>query len=176
MNYGTFSTTLEQGKKWERPTADLAAPALFGAGAVAVQNADRATLDFTVVKNGRVVGFVEVKKRSITSTQYDTLPVHKDKRSAGEFSGRFFRVPAYVVMVYEDTVLALDLRLRPDEVRFLGTDARDGAGADHCYYAISRCRAFPELLEGIVAAVEQEEQNAHTGEPTEAPGNSGTEG
>ncbi len=75
--------------------------------------------DFTVTtidKYGQeeLVGFLEVKRRNIRSTQYVDVMVGKPKYDYLKNLGQKYKVPVYFVFVYDDRNLFFDLAAAPN--------------------------------------------------------------
>lgn len=129
-----------------------------------VDNAKYSSLDYAVVEDcpdghTRMVAYIEVKARRTRHDAYPTTIVSLDKHEAGCLVKRFFRIPSYGLVVFTNSAGYFSLSEPPDRVEYIARMDRDGKGADHGHYSMSRVTlldGFREELDALLERIEAE--------------------
>jgi len=78
------------------------------------------SLDYALTRDGRVVAFVEIKCRTVSSEQYETYMISLAKVLKAKSLGNAVAVPAYLLVRWNDGVGYIDLRTVDLDVRVGG--------------------------------------------------------
>lgn len=146
---------LEFGKLWERSAAQAFINRRWP-GATLAGCPTFSHIDFSVVQDGRMIAFIEVKRRKMESGRYPSTIVSWEKHDAGRFTKKYFKVPVFCLIVFDDKVGYFDLATNPDGKQFVGRADRGGAGGDHAVYNNEHFIWIDGLLEEIEALIRTE--------------------
>lgn len=135
---------LSLGEQYEMRAAQALATRLWP-GSVAVKRDQYAAIDCDIMLDGACVAFVEVKKRRVASTEYEDTAVYYKKVVAARNLARFYGLPVFCLVVFEDRAGSFDLTAEPDRCENLMRADRPG-GYKHAFYKIERLRWHENLL------------------------------
>jgi hypothetical protein len=72
-----------------------------------------ADVDFVVIQNNTLVGFIEVKARRFPHNRHPTTAVHTNKHKAGRNLRAALKVPSICAVLWTDTLGYFDLSTAP---------------------------------------------------------------
>jgi hypothetical protein len=148
-NVAIQSEELAWGELRELPVASTFASFMWPNSTV-FRMKPKASIDFVVVANNCVEGFIEVKVRRNTSVAFDTTVMHRDKHTAGRFNLKLHGVPTYAAILFADTFGWVNLALAPDGELEL---ARYGQPVPHIEYKKERLEYSHLLFEEMQAKI-----------------------
>ena len=108
---------------------------------------EMSALDWVVIdnKNGKVLTFLEIKARRISSSQYDSVLVPMTKIEAAKAIRETLLVPSFIVVKYTDTLLAINLAQQYDHVRYIERrDRPDKKPILHVEFMMYKAKAYNE--------------------------------
>lgn len=132
------------GESFEKPIGQAFID-IFYPGAALHKNAKNADLDFRIVDNGKTIAYLEIKKRRIASTDYDSTIVAERKHIRAKKLKTERNISTYVVIAYTDIMLYFDLATEPNKVANVYRKDR-GQNMSHAYY----CHAIMQELKGTI--------------------------
>jgi hypothetical protein len=109
--------------KW--PGATLAGAATFS------------HIDFVVIREEKIIAFLEVKARRCPSTAFVTTAVAFTKHEAAQALQKFMSAPTFCLVVFTDQMGSFLLTRRPAGKEFIGRVDRGGVGTEHALYPVA---------------------------------------
>lgn len=144
----SFKSELAYGKQYERKIAELWLGKVMP-GAQLVEIVGRSQLDFMVIRDDEAVCLLEIKKRRIASTDFETIIFDYEKHNAARFAITSLKMPTYAIVAYNDTVAEWRLDEAPDGTEVIKRWDRYGSGKPHALYRVERAVLHPDLAEKL---------------------------
>ena len=153
MTSTASETDLTLGEAYEIVAAQALVDQLWP-GAKAVKREKFAAVDCNVVLDGKTIAFIEVKKRRVESTAFPDTAVYYKKVVAARNLNKFYHLPVFCLVVFNDRAGTFDMTGKPDRTEDLVREDRDGVGYKHAFYNIDRLEWHDGLVGAIEAAVQ----------------------
>ncbi len=158
MSNRPTKSQLQDGEKWELPSAEALATVLWPEATI-VKNPQCSEIDLAVLQNGTVVAQLEVKRRYQSIQKYDTTMVVWSKHDVGRFYKKYFKAPVLCLLVFDDAVAVFSLSGVPDGKEMKGRWDRPGSERLYALYKVEAMDRYDYLLPGIKAATQGSSSN-----------------
>lgn len=116
----------------------------------------KSMIDFAVIENGKIFVLLEVKRRLITSSQYENAIFPATKTAAAIAASSYLKVPIRAAVLYIDTLLVFDLT-KPIRQVMIKASGRGSTAIAHYEYAIASAARFDDLAAQINERVRRNE-------------------
>ncbi|GIW83482.1 MAG: hypothetical protein KatS3mg105_5289 [Gemmatales bacterium] len=142
-----FRKALQLGLLYEPVIADVICADLWP-GSSPIRWPARSVIDFAVVRDGEIVALLEVKRRLITSTRYETAIFPATKTAAAVAVSEFLKVPVLAAVLYNETLMLFDLT-NPIARTTITVADRGSSAIAHYEYAIAEAARRDDLTATI---------------------------
>lgn len=142
-----FRKALQLGLLYEPVIADIVCADLWP-GSLPIRWPARSVIDFAVVRDNEIIALLEVKKRLITSTRYETTIFPATKTAAALAVSEFLKVPVLAAVLYNETLILFDLT-NPVAQTMITVADRGSSAIAHYEYVIAEAARRDDLAAKI---------------------------